>query len=368
MTPVAASPRASARTTRKTRLALALTVAYTGLLAYASLQPFAGWRLPPPEILAFLTAPRPRYLTATDAVLNIALYVPLGVCAFVALKRRFGTASALTFATAYGAFVSLALESVQMYLPARIASNLDIAFNAAGTLAGALAAWALSPPRPLGQALVALRRRHIAAGALPDVALMLLAWWLIAQLHPDTIVFGTGDLRGRWPLPFAPAHTPELFATMETAVVALNLIVVGLLASLWLAPGLSPLRATVALALLALLGRGLASLALRVSDDPLATLTPGLVFGTLIGIATLVALTALGRQARAVAATAAVLLAALAVNLTPPNPYLALPPPPAPGASHISILEEVLRFLDETWPAAALVYLTRAAAQLRRDA
>jgi VanZ family protein len=336
-------------------------------LAYASLQPFTGWRLPPPDILGYLTAPPPRYLTAADALLNVAVYIPLGVFAFVASKRRFGTAGGLAFAAAYGLLTSLALESVQMYIPARIASNLDIAFNAAGALAGAVAGWALSPPRPLGQALVTLRGRHIAAGALPDVALALLAWWFIAQIHPDAVVFGTGDLRAHWPLPFVPVHTPELFVTMEAAVVALNLLAVGLLVSLWLAPGLSPLRAVLGLALLALLARGFAGLVIRASSDPLAAITPGVVFGLLIGIAALAALAALDRQSRAVAAAAAVLLAALAVNLAPANPYAALPRIPGPGASHVSSLEELLRFLDETWPVAAFAYCAWAAARLRQS-
>ena len=43
------------------RLAWILAVAYLLVIAYASLQPFQGWRVPPEEILHFLTASWPRF-------------------------------------------------------------------------------------------------------------------------------------------------------------------------------------------------------------------------------------------------------------------------------------------------------------------
>src|SRR3972149_1302512 len=61
-------------------------LAYTVVIVYASLQPFAGWRMPPGQVLGFLTAPWPRYITAADIALNVAAYLPLGTMLFVALR------------------------------------------------------------------------------------------------------------------------------------------------------------------------------------------------------------------------------------------------------------------------------------------
>ena len=51
------------RSPRPMRLASSLAVAYLLVIAYASLQPFTGWWIPPEEIRQFLTARWPRYIT-----------------------------------------------------------------------------------------------------------------------------------------------------------------------------------------------------------------------------------------------------------------------------------------------------------------
>ena len=72
-----------------------VALAYTLVIVYASLQPFTGWRMPPPEVFAFLTAPWPRYITASDIALNVAAYLPLGAMLFYALRPPLAAAFAL---------------------------------------------------------------------------------------------------------------------------------------------------------------------------------------------------------------------------------------------------------------------------------
>ena len=70
----------------KPRLAVFVALAYTLVIVFASLQPFAGWRTPPADVLRFLSA-WPRYITAGDVILNIVAYLPLGAMLFTALRR-----------------------------------------------------------------------------------------------------------------------------------------------------------------------------------------------------------------------------------------------------------------------------------------
>src|SRR3954452_17314072 len=97
----------------KPPLAGYVALAYTLVIVYASAQPFSGWRMPPPEVLAFLTAPWPRYLTIGDILLNIAAYLPLGAMLFFVLRPPLAAAFAMVLATMLGVLLSLVLEIVQ---------------------------------------------------------------------------------------------------------------------------------------------------------------------------------------------------------------------------------------------------------------
>lgn len=352
----------AAHRTRKTRLALTLTLAYTAVIVYASLQPFSGWRLPPREILEFLIAPRPRYLDAADMALNFAAYLPLGVLAFVALKRRFGATLAILLAAGYGTGLSLAMESVQMFLASRIASNIDLLLNASGALLGAALGWLFTAPRAGGRLMEAVRTRYFVRSGLADVGLTLTLLWLIAQLHPSALVFATGDVRASWPLPLHLAHTPWLFTAIEATVVAANVASIGLMLSLWLQRDLSPLRATLAVVFTAFAVKTLSSAWMLKSANLLNWLTPGTALGASVGFAILAAVLRLPVRARAATAALALAFTIAAVNIAPENPYQTLPPYlVAAEPAQVARLATLLHVLSDVWPFVAIVYLAVAA-------
>ncbi len=141
------------------RLAWILAVAYLLVIVYASLQPFQGWRVPPQEILHFLSAAWPRFITLQDVMVNVAAYVPLGLLLSIGWGARHGPARGALAAAFAAAALSLAMEAVQMFLPSRIASNVDLLANSLGALLGAMAAPLLAPSRVLGAKLHAVRHR-----------------------------------------------------------------------------------------------------------------------------------------------------------------------------------------------------------------
>ena len=125
--------------------------AYMALIVYASLYPFAGWRIQGIAPWEFLFSGWPRYWTGFDVAANIAGYAPLGfLLALAHLRRAHGDggrpwakAAALAVAAAVSLALSFCMEALQTFLPARVPSNVDFGLNVLGALLGALLAVAL---------------------------------------------------------------------------------------------------------------------------------------------------------------------------------------------------------------------------------
>ena len=193
-----------------------VTLAYTSVIVYASLQPFEGWHLPPKEVLGFLTASWPRYVTAGDMILNVVAYLPLGAMLFTTLRTSLPMTGAFAIATLLGTLLSLALESAQMFLPMRVASNVDLLTNGCGAGIGALAAWLMVAPALANNPLLAMRRRTVRTDAIGDCGLIVVALWILIQFHQAPLTLGSGDLRDM--LRIAPLFTHSGFVTGEITV------------------------------------------------------------------------------------------------------------------------------------------------------
>lgn len=170
-----------------------LALIYAALVVYASLYPFDGWRDQGIAPWAFLASPLPRYWTGFDVAANVAGYVPLGVLlALSAMRRGGGTqVRAVLLATSAALVLSLAMETLQSYLPARVASNVDLALNVAGAWCGALAAWVLERLGAIDR-WSRFRDRWFVEDARG--ALVLLALWPAALLFPASVPFGLGQV------------------------------------------------------------------------------------------------------------------------------------------------------------------------------
>src|ERR1041384_1922926 len=124
---------------RESPLARILFAVFAVLTVYASLYPMEGWRGTGVSPLAYLTAPWPRHITSFDIVVNVLGYIPFGFLAAAALQPRVHGGRAFIVATASAAVLSLILEALQSYLPARFASNVDAVCNVLGAVLGAAA-------------------------------------------------------------------------------------------------------------------------------------------------------------------------------------------------------------------------------------
>lgn len=171
-----------------------LALLYAALIVYASLYPFSGWRVPGVELLSFMVAPWPKWWTWFDLVSNLLGYLPLGALAFGALVRSaVPSRPAFVWTLAGGTLLSFGLEFTQNFLPQRVASNVDLALNALGTLLGALLAWQIHRSGGIDHWQAARDRWFIRSSA-GGLALLLL--WPIGLLLPLPVPLGMGQVLG----------------------------------------------------------------------------------------------------------------------------------------------------------------------------
>jgi hypothetical protein len=134
-------------------------------------------------------------------------YAPLGFLASLALQRLHPSWPAVRMATALALLLSLAMESLQMFLPARVPSNVDLALNVTGAGLGAVLARALEAWGVLSR-WSRFRDRWFVAES--SGVLVLLSLWPLALLFPVAVPFGLGQVyeRAEAALVQALADTP----------------------------------------------------------------------------------------------------------------------------------------------------------------
>lgn len=346
-------------------LARILLAVIAVLTAYATLYPMEGWRDPGVSPFAYISAAWPRHFTRFDLVVNVLGYMPLGFLGVAALHPRVRGVPAFVAATSAALALSLLLEALQSYLPARFPSNLDALCNLLGGAAGAAIAVRFAPLVLHEGPFSRLRQSTFLPGGPIDLGLALIALWLLVQLNPATLLFGAGDLRDFLGASDARGQAPEFFIIIEALIAAANLIAVGLLFSALAAPGV-PVRTMLALLIAAALAVKTAAFAIVMrAEDVLAWLTPGAQIGLAIGAVVALGLVVLPRVARLVLAAMLIMAATVLVNLAPPNPYL--------SASlkvwqqgHFLNFNGLTRLVSALWPFAALGYLMYLAARRPR--
>jgi VanZ family protein len=175
--------------------AVPLAAAVAALVVYASLYPFSGWRWPPGvDGLGVLRLPWPPWLGQFDAASNFLGYIPLGaLVAGAALRAGRGRSAAAGAALGLAALLSLVVELAQQFLPSRVPSLKDCAFNLAGAGLGVMLALAVQATGAVERWHV-LRERWFARDSA--TALVLLLLWPAALLFPTPAPLGLGHVWG----------------------------------------------------------------------------------------------------------------------------------------------------------------------------
>ncbi|OGS91458.1 MAG: teicoplanin resistance protein VanZ [Gallionellales bacterium GWA2_60_18] len=215
-------------TETRARLRTWLALGYALFIVYASLSPFSGWRDQGLGFLDVLDAPLRLTYTTFDASLNLLSYLPFGLLAGMALRARFGAFGCVVLGLLCGVLLSAGMEYLQMYLPARTSSNMDLLANSTGALTGALLALALTSWTGLFVRLMRWRSTLFHHGKEMDFGLALLALWTFGQINPSLPMLGHLFISEVARQPFAVV-APAPFDLWESLAVMLNLLMLGAL-------------------------------------------------------------------------------------------------------------------------------------------
>ena len=300
----------------RTLLPHALAVLYALAIVFASLQPFSPWIVPEPDTPFWPFARWPLRWTRYDVLANVIAYMPFGI--FIALSPRRATPRARTaLAFAAGLTLSFAMETLQMFVPPRDASLIDLASNTVGALLGGMAGASLVRADRLRHRLSSARYRVFLGGRLGDIGLALLVLWLVAQTNPGIPLFAiTFDVDQAASVLAATPRVPDTAATLiEAAASALQLVGVGLFLALLLRDRRYNGGAVLALIGLALLAKVIAAMLVIKPAVWDTWMKPGVSFGMAAGLLALL-VTIFAPRPVQVAACATALLASLLLPLS----------------------------------------------------
>ena len=209
-----------------------LFLTYGVLLASGSLYPFATWRGDRLFDVTFLWAAWPRTITRIDLLTNIFIYVPFGLLATRAIFRRHYTLAHWLSICLLGAAFSTTMECLQLFVPSRVASNVDIFANSAGAALGSALAPLISRHSRFFAWFVVLRRHWFRPGWAVNLGLLLLALWVLAQFNLQKPGLVAGSLHGGF-TPFwestAANFRPGVALLFALDIASLSLFIASLL-------------------------------------------------------------------------------------------------------------------------------------------
>jgi VanZ family protein len=212
----------------RARLRTMLAIGYALFIAYVSLSPFSGWREQGLDFIDVLHLPLLATFTPFDAVVNVLAYIPFGLLIGLMWRARFDMIISVALAVACGLALSSCMEYLQMFLPTRTSSNLDVLTNGVGTLAGGLLAVSMTSLAWFRLRMMRWRSSLFRQGKAIDFGLALFALWGLGQVNPSLPMLGNVFITELAHQPFV-SRIPEPFAVWESAAVALNLLMLGIL-------------------------------------------------------------------------------------------------------------------------------------------
>lgn len=356
--------------TPRSTVAWPLTLLYLALVVYASLYPFENWRNQGVAPWAFLFQPWPKYWTGFDVIINMLGYAPLGFLGALTALRTGRGKHAIWLVTLLIALLAFCMESTQNYLLARVASNVDLALNVLGGLAGVLSAWALEKLGAIDHWSHFKQSWFVVdAGG----ALVLLALWPLALVFPAAVPLGLGQVleRVETALGSALAGTPFLewlpmrSIELEPLLPGAEMLCVLLGALVPVLLGYSVIRLMLkrviflAAALFAAIAVSALSAALSYGPDhAMAWLTRPVQFGLLGAAVLALPLVLLPRRACVAVLLLALVLQLFILNLAPANPYFAQTLQTWEQGRFIRF-HGLVQWLGWLWPFVTVVYLVQ---------
>lgn len=320
--------------------AVPLALVFAGLIVYASLYPFEGWRLPAGTWSDWLRLPLPPWRIRFDIWSNLIGYIPMGGLLYVAGVRSGGRPVATAcLAAILPALLSYLMELTQQFLPGRYPSLLDWVLNASGGVLGVLLASLLQALSLVDRWEAARERWFIQRSG---GALALMALWPVGLLFPSPVPLALGpgwerlqDGLADWLLD-VPWAQPALGAIYEVPVPQGHLpalleglaIVLGVLAPVLLAFSVTRPGWRRAVMMLGAVGLGMAGATLSAALNfgpahALAWITPAVPKAMAVAVGLSLPLLWVNQRLAAALGIVAVLAMLALVAQAPADPYFA---------------------------------------------
>lgn len=306
--------------------------------------------------LSFLWAPWPETITRTDLITNYFVYIPFGIFAARAFFWHHFTLNNWLWMCALGAGLSLILECAQLFVPQRVASNVDIAANLLGTAFGAAISPLFSSRGKLFLHLSVVRRRWFRPGWIVNMGFILLALWILSQINLQAPSLMAGALHLGF-LPYWDPHALAEFKSVTALIFALEIASLGLFVSILLRPDQGILPAVIMLTIGAVLFK-FAAAALLVKFSVLTRLLSlEVIFGIGFGAFAMFAFVYFRDGKPSYPIVAGVLCSFILIKLFHGLPYMTvtgITPDLATKPQVLFNITGVAYLVAETWPYLAL--------------
>jgi VanZ family protein len=168
---------------------------YLLFILYGSLFPFDDWISPSQSMMDVWRRTGREHVSRSDLLTNILAYIPFGFLLCSVCSERLGTFGKILITTVIGSTLSFSMEYIQLYLPSRTSSPIDLLLNMLSTLLGALAFGLSGKGSNIGEWFGEWRQTRFIDGRVVDIGLFVIALWGASQLAPFLPSIDVGSLK-----------------------------------------------------------------------------------------------------------------------------------------------------------------------------
>lgn len=342
------NPSSAALAARTETYLSTITAGYIVFILYGSLYPFSDWTYPVTPLFSFLTAPW--FYEIPDLVQNFLVYAPLGLMLMLGFRHRRNLLSSLCMTGFLGLMLSLGVESIQQFLPSRVASDSDLLMNFVGTVCGGLLVAVTDYRTSPGQILMKVRNAWIQSGTSSSIGLIILLLWVLSQTSPFVPSLDLAHFRHGFSLMKMTYTHPEQFQCARLLIYTCNILGIGLL-FLTIGKKNKPLVSIFSLLVMTVLFSKIIIVG--------RLLTLEAVFGALAGLIFLAIFANFPIKIRSIIASMAILLGFFTFELSPGESIVLNPFNWIPLSGQMLSLSGLEDILDFLWPFMALGYFLR---------
>lgn len=171
-------------TSKKHYLIPLITSTYVLLLFIGSTYPFTDWQWPNYENWLESFESSIRYIPRSDFIINFLIYVPLGIFSSILLRKRVHNRTLLITSVLLATSFAFLMETLQLFIPSRAHSFIDLSMNAMGALTGALIHHFTKKHSAMGRYLRNIRYKWFKRGRYAELGMVIIGLWALSEVSP----------------------------------------------------------------------------------------------------------------------------------------------------------------------------------------